>query len=147
MTSVTALSGAYGRQERFSEGLQFVAEKIAVSENPANKARLFTQYAALAIADEKPEKALTALEEAIKLGQEDRRSYYLAAVAALQSGKLDDAEKYHALAQNVPSDGNARFSMDSMYLDIGVDNFDKLIELKKMEADQTKITDHEPESD
>lgn len=147
MTSVTALSGAYGRQERFEEGMLFVEQKIAVSKNHGNLARLLTQYAALAMAAGKPELALEKLKKAIDLGYTERRPYFMAAMAALDSDNIVDAQKYHKLLQDTPAAGNAEFSFDIMFLDRGIDGLEARIELKKLELKMQEQAQDPAESD
>jgi hypothetical protein len=133
VTSVNALSSAYGRQQRYTEGMAFLKEKIDIAKNPINRARFLTQYAGMAMAENKMEEAMKSLEEAIKLGYTEQRPYYMAALVSLELDDIESAEKYHSKLKNLPSTGNLQFSIDSMFLDFGIGNLDTLIQIKKDE--------------
>ena len=133
MTSVIALSAAYGRQDRIEEGMSFLDEKIAISKNTINRARLHTQYASLSLLDNQPVKALESLKKAIELGQIERRTYSLAVGAALASDNVLDAEKFYKLLNTTPNTGNTDFSYNTMNLEWKIRSLNKMIELKKRE--------------
>ena len=140
MTSVIALSAAYGREDRAEEGINFLDEKISISiKNTGNRARLLTQYAGLALKNKQPEKALDALKNAIDLGNTDRRTYFLTVVAALESKNITDAEKYYALLNATTNIGNTDFSYTTMNLEFSIQIMSEWIEQKKLELEAISL--------
>jgi hypothetical protein len=134
-TSVICLSSAYGRLQRYEEGMAFLKEKIAISKNPINRARLLVQYGSFAMATDNPADALRSVEEAIELGYNEQRPYYMAALLALRLNNIELAEKYERLLKETPTTGNTEFSVITMVLDFAAHNLEALIKAKKLELD------------
>lgn len=100
MTSASILINSYLRDGQFAKAAEYAGEKIALSQNPINKARLHFLRAKALYASGLTEESLAELEKAISLGLADRTADLFQCDSYLQAGNIDAAEKSLARARS-----------------------------------------------
>ena len=100
MTSVSILINSYLKDHQFTRAAECAREKIALSQNPTNKARLHFLHAKALYGSGLIKEAVAELEKAIDQGLVDRCADLLQCDSYLQAGNLDAAEKSLARARS-----------------------------------------------